>query len=123
MVLGRELAVIDFQDARLGPASYDLVSLLRDSYLEHDPDFVEEMVQEFCCGGRDLDLEKEFDLMALQRNLKALGTFGYQISVREKDIYRRYIPLTLGLVRENLARNTRWDGLRKTLAAHLPEIA
>src|SRR3989304_2966080 len=67
--------------------------------------------------------EEEFDLVALQRNLKALGTFGYQLSVRGKSFYKRYVPGTLELVRRNLARNPRWDGLRRVLSAHLPELA
>ncbi len=123
MVSGGELVVIDFQDARMGPASYDLVSLVRDSYLEHDPDFVAEMVEEFCRGVDCRYPDEEIDLVSLQRNLKALGTFGYQISVRGLDVYRQYVPITLGLVRANLVRNCEWDGLRKPLAAHIPELA
>lgn len=123
MVIEDELAVIDFQDARMGPVSYDLVSLLRDSYVEHEAHFVAEMLEEFRRGGGGADFEDEFDIMALQRNLKALGTFGYQISVRGNDVYRPYVAATLHLVRRNLDENSRWDGLRKTLASHLPEIA
>ena len=123
MVLKGELAVIDFQDARMGPASYDLVSLVRDSYVEHDPDFVGEMIDEFRRAAAVPVSDEELDLVSLQRNLKALGTFGYQISVRGLDVYRRYVPPTLSLVRANLLRNPRWDGLRKPLAAHLPELA
>jgi aminoglycoside/choline kinase family phosphotransferase len=122
MVVEGELAVIDFQDARMGPASYDLVSLLRDSYVEHDRDFVAEMKEAFRRASGGVDVESQFDLMSLQRNLKALGTFGFQISVRKNDVYRQYVDRTLGLVRENLVRNHQWDGLRAVLANHLPEI-
>jgi hypothetical protein len=123
IVVGGELAVIDFQDARMGPASYDLVSLLRDSYVEHDEDFVGEMKEAFVRESGGVDIEDQFDLMSLQRNLKALGTFGYQISVRKNDIYRQYVTRTLGLVRDNLARNPCWEGLHEVLANHLSEIA
>jgi aminoglycoside/choline kinase family phosphotransferase len=122
MVVEAELAVIDFQDARMGPASYDLVSLLRDSYVEHDPDFEAEMREAFRRVSGGTDVESQFDLMSLQRNLKALGTFGFQISVRKNDIYRQYVDRTLGLVRENLVRNNQWDGLRAVLAGYLPEM-
>lgn len=128
MVAGGELVVLDFQDARMGPVSYDLVSLLRDSYVDLAEDFVGEMVARFVSLASPAilasheRLRAELDVVALQRNLKALGTFGYQCSVRGKDVYRRYVPRTLELVRANLARNPRWDGLRRTLAAHLPEL-
>jgi hypothetical protein len=123
MVLESGLAVIDFQDARMGPASYDLVSLLRDSYVEHDPDFVAEMKEAFRRSSGGVDVDPQFDLMSLQRNLKALGTFGFQISVRKNGIYRQYVHRTLELVRDNLLKNHQWDGLRTVLANHLPEIA
>jgi aminoglycoside/choline kinase family phosphotransferase len=122
MVLEDGLAVIDFQDARLGPASYDLVSLLRDSYVEHSPDFVAEMTDEFCRLAGARDAEAEFDLMSLQRNLKALGTFGFQISVKGNHVYLPYVSPTLEMVRVNLERNSRWDELRKSLAGYLPEL-
>ena len=122
-----ELAVIDFQDARMGPVSYDLVSLLRDSYVDLQREFVEEMMEQFLIARPTFrrSLEDEFDVMALQRNLKALGTFGNQIAVRGKSFYERYVPYTLELVRANLARHserTGWGGLRRVLAAHLPEM-
>jgi aminoglycoside/choline kinase family phosphotransferase len=123
MLVGGELAVIDFQDARMGPASYDLVSLLRDSYVEHDEDSVGEMKEAFVRESGGIDIEHQFDLMALQRNLKALGTFGYQISVRKNDVYRQYVTRTLGLVRANLARSQGWEALHEVLANHIPEIA
>ena len=44
-----------------------------------------------------------FDVMALQRNLKALGTFGYQTTARRNPVYIQYIPRTLRYVRNNLA--------------------
>ena len=40
--------------------------------------------------------------MALQRNLKALGTFGYQTTARRNPVYIQYIPRTLRYVRDNL---------------------
>jgi aminoglycoside/choline kinase family phosphotransferase len=123
MVVEDELAVIDFQDARMGPASYDLVSLLRDSYVEHDPDFVTEMKEEFRRVSGGVDIEGQFDLMSLQRNLKALGTFGYQVSERKNDVYRQYVSATLKLVRDNLVRNRQWGDLHGVLANYLPEIA
>jgi aminoglycoside/choline kinase family phosphotransferase len=117
-----QLAVIDFQDARQGPRAYDLVSLLNDSYVAHTPEFVGEMTERFerAVG---VDVSEEYDPAALQRNLKALGTFGYQIGHRDNDVYERYLEGTLELVRANLERNPQWDSLRRILARHCEEIA
>ncbi len=121
IVCGDEIAVIDHQDARMGPRCYDLASLLNDSYLAHETALVREM-KELFARETGADVAAEYDLAALQRNLKALGTFGYQISERGNDVYRRYIPHTLALVRANLEANPRWDRLRSALARHLPEL-
>jgi aminoglycoside/choline kinase family phosphotransferase len=75
------LYLIDIQDARLGPDTYDLVSLLRDSYMDIEERDLEELIAYFIAlkgDGRDPSgFRRRFDVMALQRNLKALGTFGY----------------------------------------------
>jgi hypothetical protein len=55
---------------------------------------------------------------ALQRNLKALGTFGYQISAGN-DVYRRYIPHTRPGARQ-LGGEPEVDRLRSALAKHFP---
>jgi hypothetical protein len=121
ILCGDKLAVIDHQDARMGPRCYDLASLLNDSYVAQEPSLVREMKDLFSRES-GADVEAEYDVAALQRNLKALGTFGFQISDRGNDVYRRYVPRTLGLVRANLERNPRWDRLRSALAKHLPEL-
>ncbi|HXV62167.1 MAG TPA: phosphotransferase [Vicinamibacteria bacterium] len=116
-----ELAVIDFQDARLGPRVYDLVSLMNDSYVVHTVELVKEMTERFS-RALGVDVANEYDLAALQRNLKALGTFGYQIVHRANEVYRPYLAPTLGLVRDNLVRNSRFATLRRVLARQLPEL-
>ena len=60
--------------------------------------------------------------MALQRNLKALGTFGFQTASRGNPVYIQYIPRTLTYVRANLARYKRFGQLRDLLAQHLDEL-
>jgi hypothetical protein len=117
---------IDFQDARMGPATYDLASLLRDSYVDLDEDFVADRAEEFRQRavpgeGRDTFLRR-LELMSIQRNLKALGTFGYMGSVRGSRVYLPYIPRTLANLGRNLARYPELSGLRRALAAHLEEL-
>jgi aminoglycoside/choline kinase family phosphotransferase len=127
------LYIIDFQDARMGPDTYDLVSLLRDSYVDFTEPEVETLIEYF----RDLrgkrtpgavsedaaGFRRRFDLMALQRNLKALGTFGFQTTQRGNPVYVQYMPRTLGYVRGNVNRDDRFGRLRELLALHVAEIA
>jgi hypothetical protein len=118
------LHLIDFQDARMGPDTYDLVSLLRDSYVDFGEQQVEELIAFFHAlrGSPDpLEFRRRFDLMALQRNLKALGTFGFQTS-RGNTVYIQYIPRTLSYVRTNLERYPRFERLREVLAEQLEEL-
>ena len=120
------LFIIDFQDARLGPDTYDLSSLLRDSYVDLPWSVVDDLIAYFLAlqgrSDEEEDYRRRFDLMALQRNLKALGTFGYQTTSRGNPVYIQYIPRTLNYVRENLRRYTRFDRLGQVLSGYLVEL-
>ena len=125
------LYIIDFQDTRMGPDTYDLVSLLRDSYMDFTEQLVEDLIAFFLAlrgsgGSRPASEAKEFrrrfDLMALQRNLKALGTFGFQTISRGNPVYIQYIPRTLNYARGNMERDPRFGRLRELLAEHLEEL-
>jgi aminoglycoside/choline kinase family phosphotransferase len=119
------LYIIDFQDARLGPDTYDLVSLLRDSYVDITDDQLDDLIAYFLALKRIKpadEFRRRFDLMALQRNLKALGTFGYQTAVRRNPVYIQYIPRTLKYARTNLERYSRFARLRELLAEHIEEL-
>jgi aminoglycoside/choline kinase family phosphotransferase len=120
------LCLIDFQDARLGPDTYDLVSLLRDSYVDLPDRVVEDLLAYFLAlssrSEEEAEFRRRFDLMALQRNLKALGTFGYQTTARRNPVYIQYLPRTLKYVRENLHKYDRFAGLRRLLASHVEEF-
>jgi aminoglycoside/choline kinase family phosphotransferase len=117
---------IDFQDARMGPATYDLASLLRDAYVDVPEELQDELTERF----RQQEVPQEarerfrrrFDLTCVQRNLKALGTFGYMATVRHNPVYLPYIPRTLAHARRNLSRYTELERLRRTLARHVPEL-
>jgi aminoglycoside/choline kinase family phosphotransferase len=121
-----QLFIIDFQDARMGPDTYDLVSLLRDSYVDLPEQTVSELIAYFLAlkgvTGEDPDFRRRFDLMALQRNLKALGTFGYQTTARRNPVYIQYIPRTLRYVRNNLEQQPRFEQLRDLLATFVEEF-
>jgi aminoglycoside/choline kinase family phosphotransferase len=129
MLHENSLYIIDFQDARMGPDTYDLVSLLRDSYVDFTEQQVEELIAFFLAlrgtytGPVDgEEFRARFDLMAVQRNLKALGTFGYQTSTRGNPVYIQYMPRTLNYLRVNLAKYPRFGRLRAILSDHLEEL-
>ena len=124
MLHERRLCIIDFQDARMGPDTYDLASLLRDSYVDLRDEQVDELIHAFLAmggpsrttAGAVAEYRRRFDLMSVQRNLKALGTFGHQTTARSNPVYIQYIPRTLSYVRSNLDRYQRFGRLRELLA-------
>jgi aminoglycoside/choline kinase family phosphotransferase len=125
------LYIIDFQDARMGPDTYDLVSLLRDSYVDLTPSQVDELIAYFLALSRAYgagpadaaEFRRRFDLMALQRNLKALGTFGYQTTARGNPVYIQYIPRTLSYVGANLGSGPRFARLPSCSRGRSPSYA
>lgn len=126
MVTSRGLVVIDFQDARLGPDTYDLVSLLRDSYVDLPEQLQDRLIERFRAGGERRESRPAFDArfaaMAMQRNLKALGTFGYQATGRANPVYAQYVPRTLRYVRQSLSRFDRFARLAEVLGGLVPEV-
>jgi aminoglycoside/choline kinase family phosphotransferase len=129
MLRDGSLYIIDFQDARMGPDTYDLVSLLRDSYVDVTDRELDELIAYFLAlkartpheQNRDT-FRRRFDLMAVQRNLKALGTFGYQTTTRHNPVYIQYMPRTLRYVRTNLEKHPRFARLRRLLARYIDEL-
>ena len=114
-----ELVVIDYQDARVGAVTYDLVSLLRDVYVELDSRMVESMALRFRDSkGLDVDnatFMRWFDFMGLQRHIKILGIFA-RLHFRDgKDGYLKDIPLTLKYVIETASKYPETENLAKIL--------
>lgn len=106
MLLDGRPVIIDFQDARLGLPQYDAVSLLRDSYTSLERSLVEELKryhfdQLKTHGLCTMNLEEYlrfFDLMAFQRNVKAIGTFSYQTAVAANRSFEPCIRPTLAFL-------------------------
>ena len=122
-----QLYWIDFQDARMGPATYDLASLLRDSYVDLDEEFVAERAEEFrqrAVPGEPRDtFQRRFELMSIQRNLKALGTFGYMATVRGSRVYLPVHPAHAGATpAATWPAIPELSGLHRALARHLEEL-
>jgi aminoglycoside/choline kinase family phosphotransferase len=107
--------ILDFQDAVTGAVTYDLVSLLRDCYIAWPRERVEDWVlgyQELALQSGILRMEHEdpaqflrwFDLMGMQRHLKAAGIFARLYHRDGKPGYLADIPRTLGYVTEVAGR-------------------
>jgi hypothetical protein len=124
-------AVIDFQDALLGPRQYDLVALLRDSYVELPPELVESLLRRYldrlaAAGGPRLEyapFRAVFDLLTVQRKLKDAGRFVYIDRVKKNPGFLVSIPASLRYVREAFARRPDLAELHAVLARHVPELA
>lgn len=102
MLHADRLYLIDFQDARMGPDTYDLVSLLRDAYAELDGAAVDRCLDHYqrSMGVTDsAALRRRFIRTTVQRSLKALGTFGYQIAVRRNRRYAGAVDRALRYAR------------------------
>ncbi len=92
-----DLAMVDIQDARWGPDSYDLASLLRDAYIEIDDAWIDPLVDLYVAslGERPAaGLRSRLARVSAQRMLKALGTFGYQARARNAPRYLEGVPRT-----------------------------
>ncbi len=130
MVAGERLGVIDFQDALMGPATYDLASLLRDAYIALDESLIDRLIDYYLDQlqeGRHLWTNREafcrlFDFTSIQRNLKAAGRFVYIDRVKGNPKFLADIPRTLGYVKRNLHKYPELFTLDKLLSHYVPEL-
>lgn len=125
------IRVLDFQDALMGPCQYDLASLLRDSYVDLPEAMVDRLISYYlqcsaACSGKTTPTEmfrELFDLMSIQRNLKAAGRFVYIDRVKGNDRFLQYVPPTLAKVRRNLLKYRRLSPLHHLLSEFVPELS
>jgi aminoglycoside/choline kinase family phosphotransferase len=106
---GANPGILDFQDAVVGPVTYDLVSLLRDCYIAWPLERVRGWAKNYrdsaqrsglAVGGNDAEFTRWFDLMGVQRHLKAIGIFARLWHRDGKPGYLEDIPRTLDYVRQ-----------------------
>jgi aminoglycoside/choline kinase family phosphotransferase len=102
----QSLGIIDFQDAVIGPITYDAVSLLRDCYITWPETKIDQLLNEYFLQLQEANLvqcsyinfKRDFDLMGIQRHLKAIGIFS-RLNIRDgKPSYLADIPCTLNYV-------------------------
>jgi hypothetical protein len=106
--------IIDFQDARMGLPQYDAVSLIKDSYVQLTPSLTDELKAYHYIALCDNELTAMsfdeylfyFDIMAFQRNIKAIGTFCYQTRIGKSGAFEHSIAPTLAYLPDYIeARN------------------
>jgi len=105
--------ILDFQDALYGPITYDLVSMLRDAYIEWDEELVLDWAIKYWERARkaglpvapDIDtFYRDFEFMGMQRHLKVLGIFARLYYRDGKDAYLNDMPLVMRYVRKAAGR-------------------
>ena len=113
MLMEEKPGVLDFQDAVYGPITYDLVSLLRDAFIEWDEEFVLDLVVRYWEKARAAglpvrenidDFYRDFEYMGVQRHLKVAGIFARLYHRDGKDKYRPEIPRFLAYLKKTTRR-------------------
>jgi len=115
--------MIDFQDARMGPAQYDLASLLKDSYYQLEEAQITRLLDYYivkweAVSGERLDRDlflRIFDLMSVQRNFKAIGSFASFLNRRGDPSYLKFIGNTFENIRRALLKYPEYAQLREVL--------
>jgi len=98
--------LVDFQGARRGPYAYDLMSLLRDAYVDLGIDLRDDLLTYYISAlttvGNPVpaDIARDVTAAGLQRVMQALGAFGFLSGVKGKTAFRDHIPLALRHLRE-----------------------
>lgn len=110
MIRRDKVYVIDFQDARLGPVQYDLVSLFRDSYVDITDDYSKMLMNYYLDHSQEKKksthsaehFNKTYELQSLQRCFKACGSFASFMNMRQDRRYLKYLTPTLKRVMKSL---------------------
>ncbi|MBI4366570.1 MAG: phosphotransferase [Deltaproteobacteria bacterium] len=123
MVRNDAIVLLDFQDALRGPYVYDLVALLRDSYVELSPPLVADLIGYFAeRTGRDpAATHADFHRVTVQRKFKDAGRFVFIDRVKGNPDYLRFIPRSLGYAHDALVQLPHGDALIALLQPYVPE--
>ncbi|MEK6730819.1 MAG: phosphotransferase [Pseudomonadota bacterium] len=122
-----ELGILDFQDAMIGPLTYDLASLLRDCYIDWPANQVLTWVKSYyqtaiktkLFHASEQQFLRWFDLMGMQRHLKAIFIFARKQLRDNNDTYLQYIPRTLKYVQTICDQYAELMAFQKLLNAYI----
>ncbi len=124
MIKNRKQIVIDFQDARMGTPVYDLVSLLEDCYYQINDEnkenlkryYYDNYFKDFNNNSYE-EFEEIYDMMAIQRVFKAIGSFAYIYADRKDLRYIKYIGYSFEKVRSIMFKYPHLAHERKILSS------
>jgi aminoglycoside/choline kinase family phosphotransferase len=123
MIKSGRVRVIDFQDARLGAIQYDLVSLLKDSYVNLNTKMAGQLIDYYLenrveAGESPVNrshFDMIYELQSIQRCLKACGSFASFYNTRQDTRYLKYLRGTLQKVRQSLLNFPEYRGTHDLL--------
>jgi len=125
MVQNTKLAVIDFQDARLGPPSYDLVSLCFDSYVPFSSSLRSSLMDAGLKRFGDIvpkstvsEVRDTWKPMLIQRQLKAIGSFGFLTIDKKRGDYLKYVAPAVATLTGAKVQDDRWP----FISSEIPEM-
>jgi aminoglycoside/choline kinase family phosphotransferase len=115
------VGLLDFQDAFLAPAGYDLISLLKDARRDVDPILAQDIISQFSAlvGQDAVSFEAQCACLGVQRNLRILGVFARLIRRDKKLKYAAFIPRVWSHIQADLAHPALLN-LRNAVDASLP---
>ena len=124
----RKAKIIDYQAARIGPLTYDLAALLRDSYVNIAPKMEKKLFEYYfeCLKKKHIKFKKRqflyaYALTALQRNMQALGAFANLWLNKDKVRFKEYIPRGLELLRAGLEKTNYQELYNCVMSAQVTE--
>lgn len=124
MIKRNKVYLIDFQDARLGPAQYDLVSLFKDSYVDMNDDYSQRLMNYYLDNSKirknnpqfsEEEFYKTYEVQSLQRCFKACGSFASFMNLRGDKRYLKYLTPTLKRVLKALSYFPEYSILNRIL--------
>ncbi|MBM4296474.1 MAG: DUF1679 domain-containing protein, partial [Deltaproteobacteria bacterium] len=128
MIHEENVRIIDFQDALLAPAQYDLASLLNDRITDQvikpvlEAELVRYYFEQKCAREKRpasfAEFEDIYRLSAIQRDLKVVGRFYYLDIVKGKPSYMRFVPPTARRLQRNLAQAAETQEILPLLSEH-----
>lgn len=118
-----DCGVLDFQDARIGPATYDLMSLLEDERRDVPSSIRKELIEHYFAQRPEIDtplVRETLSIMTMQRHTKVIGIFVRLYMRDKKEKYLKMIPLVWELTERHLT-NPVFADYRKWLDHYIPK--
>lgn len=125
-----QLYIIDFQDSLIGPLAYDLVALLRDSYVVLSSEeitellhyYIDQLPHDHPYFNKYDQLKNDFDLITIQRKLKDTGRFQYIFTVKNNPGFLSYRYPSLNYVVNALQESKSYQGLLEIIKKYISDL-